>query len=135
MQRRVRGACREGEVAAAAFGIEADRDGDRLDQRGLAAPVLAGKQRQPGVELEFGQSPDRGNRERIGIEVFDLVTHQHDGTDERIDHEAESRTTRRLLPAGQSEAFAPAWRCAWRRATGVRSQFRPLNLAARTRRA
>src|SRR5207244_203711 len=64
-----------------ALGVEAGGYGDRLDQRRLAAAVLARQQRHVGVEVEVSQLPDRGNRERIHGEVVDLAPLQEDRAD------------------------------------------------------
>ena len=87
VEHRVRRACGYGHVTAAALGVEARGYGDRLDQSRLAAAVVAGEQRHVRVELELVELPDRGNRERIDLEVVDLVPLQDDRTDKGLLHE------------------------------------------------
>src|SRR5437867_2067307 len=73
VQYGVRGAGGDGDVAAPALSVEACCDSDRLDKRRLAASVLAREERHVWVDLEFVELPDRGDRERVRVEVVHSV--------------------------------------------------------------
>src|SRR6185503_19161313 len=88
VQRRKRVVRRHAKEAAPALGIELRGDRDRFDERRLAAPVLADKERDLGIELELLEVTQRGDRERIRTRVLDLVTLHDERTDERIGHDA-----------------------------------------------
>ncbi len=86
VQRGVRGTGRDGHVLTAALSVETGGDSDRLGQRRLAAAVLAGQQRHRGVEWKLVQLAHRRDRERVVVEVVDLVSLQDDRPDERAAH-------------------------------------------------
>ena len=88
VQYGVRGAGGDGDVAAPALSVEACCDSDRLDKRRLAASVLAREERHVWVDLELVELPDRGDRERVGVEVVDLVALQNERTDKSLVHAA-----------------------------------------------
>src|SRR6266540_1993722 len=95
VQEGVRGARGDGDIAAPALSVEACCDSDRLDKRRLAASVLASEERHVWVDLERVELPDRGDRERVGVEVVDVVALQDERTNEGV-----VRGSRRGRPRG-----------------------------------
>src|SRR5581483_6340181 len=78
VERRLRAARGEVEVLRAALGVEARRDGDRLDERRLPAPVLADEERHLRVQRERPELADRGDREGIRVPARDLARVERD---------------------------------------------------------
>jgi len=60
-------------VLAAALGVEAERHGNRLQERRFAASVLPDKERHLGMEVDTVERPKRRQAERIAVERRDLV--------------------------------------------------------------
>jgi len=84
VKRGVRRARGHRDIPAAALGVETGGDRDGLDQRRLAAAVLAGEERHVRVERELVQLPDRRDRERVDIEVAHRVPFEDDRAHEWI---------------------------------------------------
>jgi len=78
----------EGEHGVAALGVEVELGGERLEDRGLAGPVLADQERRLRVEGERpAQGPDGREGEREGGGIGDSCLVQPDVAQERV-HQA-----------------------------------------------
>src|SRR5207237_6652666 len=83
-ERGVRRTGRDRHAPAAAFGVEARGHRNGLDQRRLAAAVLAREERHARVELQLIELSDRRDGERVHIEALDLVSLQDKRADKKI---------------------------------------------------
>src|SRR4051812_43324866 len=82
----MRSARRHVDVPAATFGVQARRDGDRFDERGLAAAVVTDEERDRWVQRQLGERADRGDREGIARCVRAILALEHDRAHEWVGH-------------------------------------------------
>src|SRR5688572_32997162 len=68
----------EAKVPRAAFGVESRQDCDGFEQRGLARSVFSDEERDCVREDEPFELGDRGQGERVPLEVGDLVAKEND---------------------------------------------------------
>ena len=81
VERRLGAPGREVEIDGAAFGVEARRDGQRLENGGLPGAVLPDEVGD-GREAEPVEPLHRRQREGIGVRVLDALTNEDDAPDE-----------------------------------------------------